>query len=194
MVWRIAMLHGTVELILLLLQLNPKCLLFCTAFFFFLTEVELIFWIYADFSKLWVSKSFQNLVLFPAYEDGNKYCSIHSAPCSVRNIFVLGDFIGSGTVIRAFCLVWGFTSVLVASSSFYDLICILKSHVVQLCLLKCQQGFGVGWGCSSVCPFPQLRLCRQQSPRLHRSGHFREILEVHRHRTRACIARANVLM
>lgn len=85
--------------------IKSKVLIILYCLFFFLTEVELIFWIYADFSKLWVSKSFQNLVLFPAYEDGNKYCSIHSAPCSVRNIFVLGDFIGSGTVIRAFCLV-----------------------------------------------------------------------------------------
>lgn len=67
------MLHGTVELILLLLQLNPKCLLFCTAFFF-LTEVDLILWTYADFSKLWVSKSLENLVFFPPYEDGGKYC------------------------------------------------------------------------------------------------------------------------
>lgn len=71
---------------------------------------------------------------------------ILSPPCSVRNICVLDDFIGSGTIIRVFCLVWGFTSVFVASSNFYNLICVLKSHVVRLYLLKCQQGFGLGWG------------------------------------------------
>lgn len=125
MVWGIAMLHGTVELILFLLQLNPKFLLFCTAFFF-LTEVEMIFWIFADFlncgftkaSKIWFSFLLLRMVISTAY--------IPSPPCSVRNICVLDDFIGSETIIRAFCLVWGFTSVLLASSSFLDLTCNFK--------------------------------------------------------------------
>lgn len=137
--------HCGINTIAFTIKSKVLIILYCL----FLTKVELIFWFYADFSKLWVSKSFQNLLFFPPYEDGNKHCSIPSPPCSVRNICVLDDFIGSDSIIRAFCLVRGFTSVLVASSSFYDLICILKSHVVQPCLLKCQQGLGVGWSCSS---------------------------------------------
>lgn len=126
-------------------------------------------------SKIWFSFLLMKMVISAA--------CIYSPPCSIRSICVLDDFIGSETIIRAFCLVWGFTSVLVASSSFCDLICVLKSHVVRPCLLKYQQGFGVEWGCSSVWLLPQLRLCSHQSQKLPTSGHFREILEVHRHRT-----------
>lgn len=117
-------------------------------------------------SKIWFSFLLMRLVISTA--------CIRSPPCSIRSICVLDDFIGSEAIIRGFCLVWGFTSVLVASSSFWDLICILKSHVVRQCLLKCQWGFGVGWGCSNVCLSSQLRLCSHQSQKLHRSGHFRE--------------------
>lgn len=54
--------------------IRPKVLIILYCLFFFLTEVELILWTYADFSKLWVSKSLENLVFFPPYEDGGKYC------------------------------------------------------------------------------------------------------------------------
>lgn len=84
--------------------IKPKVLiiLYCL---FFLTEVELILWIYADFSKLWVSKSFENLFSFLLMRMVVSTACILSPPCSVRNICVLDDFTGSGTIIRVFCLV-----------------------------------------------------------------------------------------
>lgn len=94
-------------------------------------------------------KSFQRLVFSPPYEDGNKYSVSPFFLLAVqRNICVLDDFIGSETIIRAFCLVWSFILVLVASSNFDDLVYILKSHVVWPRLLKRQRGIGAGgvWG------------------------------------------------
>lgn len=92
-------------------------------------------------------KSFRRLVFSPPYEDGNKYSTSPFFLLAVqRNICVLDDFIGSETIIRAFCLVWSFILVSVASSNFYDLVYILKSHVVWPRLLKRQRGIGVGTG------------------------------------------------
>lgn len=65
--------HCGINVVAFTIKSKVLIILYCL-FFFLLTEVQLIFWIYADFSKLWVSKSFQSLVFFPPYEYGNKYC------------------------------------------------------------------------------------------------------------------------
>lgn len=135
-------------------------------------------------SKIWFSFLLMRMVISTA--------CIHSPPCSIRSICVLDDFIGSETIITAFCLMWGFTSVLVASSSFHDLICILKSHAIQPRLLKCQQGFGVGWGCSSVCLFPSwgcAAIRARSCPDLGISGKYWRCTD-----TEHCPASANVPM